>query len=104
MDIKEVIHDGRKYRAYVSPDEQQGAHVIIGPPEGLVDELGLPAEIATKLHNALYYRGVFTSGDASKKGVLTGVIQEVYMLEAQILLEKFQEFEKETVLIGGSHG
>lgn len=102
MEAKEIVLDGRKYKAYVSPDEQQGAYVIIGPPEGMVDELGLPADIATKLHNALYYRGVFTSGDAAKKGVLTGVIQEVYLLEAQTLLEKFQEFEKETVLIGGS--
>lgn len=95
MEQKEITQDGRKYRAYVSPDEQQGAFIIIGPPEGLVDYL--PEPIATKLHNILYDRGIFTYEDAAKKNVLIGVIQEVYLLEAQALLEKFSQYEKETV-------
>lgn len=97
MEIKEITQDGRKYKAYVSPDEQSGAFVIIGPPENMTDELGLPADIATKLHNVLYERGVFTYADAAKKNVLIGVIQEVYLLEAQRLLEQFANYEKETV-------
>lgn len=97
MQIQEITQDGRKYKAYVSPDEQSGAYIIIGPHEGLVDELGLSADIATKLHNVLYERGVFTYADAAKKNVLIGVIQEVYLLEAQRLLEQFGIYEKETV-------
>lgn len=97
MEIQTITQDGRRYKAYISPDEQSGAYVIIGPHEGLVDELGLPESIATKLHNILYSRGIFTYEDAAKKNVLIGVIQEVYLLEAQALLEKFSQYEKETV-------
>lgn len=97
MDIQEIILDGRKYKAYVSPDEQEGAHIIIGPPEGLVDSLGLPESFATKLHNILYDRGIFKYEDAGKKDVMKGVLQDLYSLDVQILMEKFSEFEKETV-------
>lgn len=97
MNIGEVILSGRKYRAYISPDEQAGAHIIIGPPEGLVDSLGLPPETATRLHNILYDRGIMKYEDAARRGVLPGVIQELFTLDAQLLLQKFNEFEKETV-------
>lgn len=100
MEIKEIVLGGRKYKAYVSPDEQEGAHVIIGPPESLVDELGLPPETATRLHNILYDRGIMKYEDAAKRGVLQGVFQELYATDAQLLLEKFNEFEKEIVLGG----
>lgn len=97
MDIQTVTVDGRKYKAYVSPDEQQGAYVIIGPPEGLVDTLALPPATATRLHNILFERGIMKYEDACRNGVLQGVLQEVFALDAQLLLEKFNEFEKETV-------
>lgn len=98
MNQQEILLDGRKYRAYVSPDDQAGAHVIIGPPEGLVDTLGLPPTTATRLHNILYDRGIMKYEDAAKRGVLPGVIQELFTLDAQLLLQKFSEFEKETVI------
>lgn len=97
MEIGEIVQEGRKYQAYVSPDEQAGAYVIIGPPEGMVDALGLPEPHATKLHNILYDRHIFTYEDASRRGVLTGVLQELFALDGQLLLEKFNEFRKELV-------
>lgn len=96
MDIQEVIQEGRKYRAYVSPDEQMGAYIIIGPPEGLADTLGFPEPVATKLHNILYDRGIFTYEDACKRNVLTGVFQELFSVDIQILMEEFSKYEKET--------
>lgn len=96
MDIQEVIQEDRKYRAYVSPDEQMGAYIIIGPPEGLVDALGLPEPSATKLHNILYDRGIFTYEDACKRNVLTGVFQELFSVDIQVLMEEFSKYEKET--------
>lgn len=100
MEIKEIILDGRKYKAYVSPDEQEGAFIIIGPPEHMTDSLGLPEPFATKLHNILYDRGVFKYEDACRKNVLVGVLQELYSIDVQILLEEFLNYEKESV--GGS--
>lgn len=98
MEIGEIIQNGRKYRAYVSPDEQAGAYIVIGPPEGLVDALELPEPHATKLHNILYDRQIFTFEDASRRGVLTGVLQELFALDTQLLLEKFNDYRKETVV------
>lgn len=97
MEIGEQVINGRKYMAYLSPDEQKGAFVVIGPPESLVDELGLPEAMATRLHNILYDRGIFNFADAAKPKVLQGVIQELVSLDAQLLLEKFNEFETEKV-------
>lgn len=97
MNIQEMVIEGRKYKAYVSPDEQDGAYVILGPPEGLVDMLDLPVSTATRLHNILYDRGIFNYAEASKRGVLPGVLQELFATDAQLLLEKFNEFERETI-------
>lgn len=93
MDEQEIVLEGRKYRAYVSPDEQQGAYIIIGPPEHLVDAMGLPEPFATKLHNILYDRGIFKYEDACKRNVLTGVLQELYSLDVQVLMEEFNRYE-----------
>jgi len=97
METQEVMQGERKYKAYVSPDEQKGAYIIIGPVEGLVDALGLPEPFATRLHNILYERGILKYEDARKPHVLIGALQEAYNVDAQLILEKFSEFEKETV-------
>ena len=94
-DIKEIELNGRKYLAHVSPDEQQGAFVIVGPPEGLVDELGLPEPLATRLHNILYDRKIFTFRDVSKPNVAQGVLQDALQFDTQKLVEAFSNYEKE---------
>jgi hypothetical protein len=98
MELKEIEIEGRKYKAYVSPDAQEGAFVIVGPPEGLVDELGLPEPFATRLHNILYDRGIFSYNDAAKKNAIIGALQEVLNVDAQLIVEKFHKFETETVV------
>jgi len=96
MEAKEIVMDGRKYMAYVSPDEQQGGYVVVGPPEGLVDSLGLPEPFATTLHNALFDRGLYNyKAIAANQKVAVGVIQEVLGMDAQKLVQAFFQFETE---------
>ena len=95
--IHEVEENGRKYKALGSPDEQSGAYIVIGPPEGLVDELGFTEPMATRLHNIMYERGIFTAKDARRPQAVLGALQEAYQVDAQIIVEKFILLEKETV-------
>lgn len=83
----------RMYEGYKDGDEV----IIIGPPEGLVDHLGLPEPFATNLHNSLYRRRIFTYTQASRNGALQGALQEALKIDAQRLAEAFSEFEKEAV-------
>ena len=96
MEAKEIILNGRKYLAYVSPDEQEGAYVIIGPPEQLVDELKLPEPFATRLHNIMYERGIFKTADATKRNAILGVLQEALSIDANLIVEMFQKYERES--------
>jgi hypothetical protein len=95
MEPKEVIQNGRKYKAYVSPDEQMGAYAVIGPPESLVDELGLPEPFATRLHNILYERGIMCAKDATRPNAIAGALQEAYQIDAQKIVEQYFLVEKE---------
>lgn len=98
MKQSEITIEGRRYWAYVSEeDANPGGSIVIGPPEHLVDELGLPPEHANRLHNILYDRRIFKYEDAAKRGVMQGVMQELFALDAQKLLEKFNEFQVEKV-------
>lgn len=76
---------------------QSGDHaMIVGPHEGLVDELGLPAEAATRLHNILYRRKLYNYTQASSHPQeVFGAIQEFYALDVQKLVEAFYRFEQE---------
>ncbi len=76
--------------------EVNGQKVIIGPHEGFVDTLGLPPELATKLHNILYRRKIFNYTQAAKHPQeVQGAIQELYMMDAQKLMEALHRFEQE---------
>lgn len=98
MEKQEVEIDGRKYMAYVSPEAGvPGAMVIIGPPEGLVDTLGLPKDFSDRLHNILFRRKLYTYNDISKPGAANGAMQEALELDAQKLAEAFSKFETEPV-------
>ncbi len=93
MEIVEFKSDGRLYKAYKQGEE----HLIIGPPEGLVDELGLPEPFATRLHNILYRRNLFGYADVVKnRNSLLGALQEALSLDEQSLAEQFYVYEKET--------
>ena len=91
--IEHVDELGRKYKAYSDGGE---AVVIIGPPEGLVDDLELPEPFATRLHNIMYARGFFSYQDIAKAGSgLLGALQEALAIDAQKLSEIFFRYEKE---------
>jgi ATP phosphoribosyltransferase regulatory subunit HisZ len=86
--------NGRLYEAL-----QDGEHrVIVGPPEGLVDALGLPEPFATHLHNALYSRHVYSYREAQNNRNVQGALQEALQLDVQNLTEIFLRFETEEVL------
>lgn len=96
-DIKEVIDEkGRKYKAYVDPGIPTGAYIVIGPLEGLVDTLGLPEEVATRLHNILYDREILDVKSLSRRGIAQAVIQELFSVDANRLMDAFMKFENET--------
>lgn len=92
MERETVEIEGRFYEAYVDGEHQ----VIKGPVEGLVDELELPEEFATRLHNALHRRGILTYNDAVKKSAqLMAALQEAYRLDAQRLMQAFYNSQNE---------
>lgn len=92
MEIIEHDLDGRLYKAI-----REGDNVIVmGPPEGLVDELGLPEPFATSLHNILYRRGVLSYADATKNpNNVLGAYQEALRLDVQKLIEGFFKYGQE---------
>ena len=97
METKQIEIDGRKYEVIFSPDMPPGAYVIVGPPEGLMESMGLPEPFATRLHNILFDRRIFTYKDVSGSRIATGVLQEALQIDAQILAEAFSNYEKESI-------
>lgn len=92
--IEHVDEKGRKYKALRDGD----LVILLGPPEGLVDELDLPEPFATNLHNALYARGLLTISDVTKKTqAIFGALQEALSIDQQKVMECFYRFEHEEV-------
>ena len=86
---------GRMYRVLQDGDRQ----IVLGPPDEVVDSLGLPEPFATRLHNALCARGVINYQDVLARGKqLTGALQETLNLDAQRLTEAFYHYQKEEVV------
>lgn len=86
---------GRLYEAL----EDGESRIIVGPPEGLIDSLGLPEPFATNLHNVLYARRIFNYRTvAGNHKNLMGALQEALNLDVQKLTEAFFNYEKEEVV------
>ena len=96
---REVFVDGMTGRKSVVLVDRSGVeemHIILGPPEGLVESLGLPEPFATRLHNVLCDRGLLTYKDvATNQKVLLGALQECFNIDVQKLAEAYFKFEKE---------
>lgn len=86
--------NGRLYSALKDGEEI----MRLGPPEGLVDALGLPEPFATTLHNILFHRKIFTYKEASRGNILQGALQEALTLDAQRLTDAFLKYEKTEVV------
>lgn len=89
-----VDEKGRKYEIY-----REGDMIIpIGPPDGLVDSLGLPEPFATNLHNALHSRSLFTyKAVCQSPRSLQGALQEAMNLDVQRLSQAFYQIENTEV-------
>ena len=92
QEIEHTDERGRKYKAY-----QEGeAVLIVGPPEDLMEELGLTEPFATTLHNILYRRGIISYQDAARRpNELFGALQEAYRLDVQKLTKALFEYNQE---------
>ena len=92
-----VDEKGRKYLVLLDGEIGDGMSIVLGPPDGLVDTLELPEPHATRLHNILYDRRLFSYQAITAKGAIQAVLQELFALDTQRLAEAFHNFEKETV-------
>lgn len=89
---------GRKYRVQLpdeASDEEAASGIPVGPPD-VVDDLGLPEPIATRLHNQLHSRGLWNYSDVRKRpGAVQGALQSALQVDVQMLAEAFQRYEQE---------
>ena len=93
--MEKIIHTdelGRKYDAWKGVD---GFAIIIGPPEGLTDSLGLPEPFATRLHNILHARGIINYRDACRANAVQGALQDALSIDVQKLNEAYFRYEQE---------
>ena len=83
--------EGRNQEAYSEGE----LNIPIGPPERVVDVLGLPEPFATNLHNELHRRNLLTYADVMKSPQSAqGALQAVLMLDVQKLVEAYYKFER----------
>lgn len=88
---------GRQYEVLTEGDMT----IVVGPPESLVDSLGLPEPFATNLHNALYRRKLYNYAAINKDPrALQGALQETLMLDVQKLSEAFFRYENQEIKNG----
>lgn len=90
---RETIQQGeRNYEAMVDGKMS----IIIGPPEGMVDEMGFPEPFATRLHNILHSVGLLNFGDVMHNPrTLQGALQEALQVDVQRLTEFFMKYGQE---------
>lgn len=89
---------GRKYLVELDDDDSdEDAYlgIPIGPPE-VVDELELPEPFATRIHNMLFDRQLWSIKELKKQPkVLYGVLQAALKIDAQTLHTAYANYSKE---------
>lgn len=93
--MEKIVHIDEKGRKYDAWKTDKDMVILIGPPEGICDVLGLPEPFATNLHNVLHARGIFTYRDACKPQMLQGALQEAITIDAQRLNEAYFRYEQD---------
>ena len=61
---------GRKFLSVLEdhePDESAPYGILLGPPPDVADDLGLPEDTATQLHNQLFHRGLLAKADVTRR-------------------------------------
>jgi hypothetical protein len=76
-----------------APDEDAPIGIPIGPPE-IVDDLDLPEPLATRLHNQLAARRLWTYKDIQRRSSdLQGALQAALQLDVQAIAEAYKAYE-----------
>jgi len=101
--MKQVEWEDERGRKFMSKlenhesDEDAPLGIFIGPPE-IVDELGLPEDIATRIHNQLFVRKMWTLRDIEKNPQqLFAVLQSAFSVNTQQIMALYAEYEKSAV-------
>lgn len=88
---------GRKFASMLEnhePDEDAPQGILVGPPE-IVDDLGLPDDLATRLHNQLFVRKLWTLKDVQKRPQeLLAAWQAALSFDVQTLMGKYADYER----------
>ena len=99
--MKTITHTdekGRKYRVRIpddAGDDQSHLGIRLGPPDN-IDELGLPEEISTRLHNRLFDMGLMTLKDVQRNPTfLFGALQSALQTDVQQLQELYHKYSQE---------
>ena len=97
--MKKVTYKDGKGRLYqVSlpddvPDSEAIKGIPIGPPD-VVDVLGLPEPLATRLHNELHRRGLWNHREIRRRpGALTGALQAALRVDFQMLSNAYHKVD-----------
>lgn len=84
---------GRKYRVKLpdDADDSEAQYGILVGPQAVVDELGLPEPQATRLHNQLHARGIWTDKEARKRMTdIFGALQSAFQTDVTAVLNAYQ--------------
>lgn len=72
------------------PDSHIEYAIDVGPPD--LDSLGLPEDVTTRLHNQLYWRGLYTFKEVrSRRQEVLAALQAAYQVDIVRLSNLFQE-------------
>lgn len=75
-------------------DSNASQGIMIGPPD-VVDQLDLPEDVATRLHNQLFQRKLWTLKDINKQPQqLFAALQSALNLDVQKIMSLYAEYEK----------
>lgn len=98
--MRKVIHevDGRKYIVLLPEGaDNPDLGIPYGPPP-FVDDLELPEPFATRLHNQMFNRSLFSLNDLRQRPrEVQAALQAVFRMDAATILDAYAKAEKETL-------
>ncbi len=98
MTKREFEVKGKKYLVELPEGvENINLGIHLGPPD-ITDTLGIPEPFATRLHNQLFDRGLFTLKDLQRRPKeVQAALQSALRLDAATIVTAYAEAEKETL-------
>lgn len=96
--MKEVQWKDDRGRFFLSklenhePDTNAPGGILVGPPD-IVDDLGLPEDIATNLHNQLFHRKLWTMKDLERNPQsLLGALQAALNIDVARIMNLYRNY------------